>query len=249
MELLPWVISRNPFSIWTSSARRRRTEWEIISIHSMIFNTAFYEVLNPRGLHVSCAFVFVGNKPHSNCTQRHFTFNDPRTRYSMRRCDPRIHFALNCAARSCPQIAIYSSTNLEKALNMATTSYCNAEVDIILENAEVRLSKIFLWYKTDFGRSETEVLRWVAGGSSLLITVASRLDGSPSISTSRNNRCWKPYWIDKARKMVYGCLTWPTIGCWIITMRPCLNSIRVPVRRASSSREAIFLWTMQPITE
>ncbi|CAF0945533.1 unnamed protein product [Adineta steineri] len=103
-----------------------------------------------------------GNKPHSNCTQRHFTFNDPRTRYSMRRCDPRIHFALNCGARSCPQIAIYSSTNLEKALNMATTSYCNAEVDIILENAEVRLSKLFLWYKNDFGRSETEVLRWIA---------------------------------------------------------------------------------------
>jgi hypothetical protein len=79
----------------------------------------------------------------------------------MRRCDPRIHFALNCGARSCPQIAIYSSTNLEKALNMATTSYCNAEVDILLENAEVRLSKLFLWYKNDFGRSETEVLRLI----------------------------------------------------------------------------------------
>ncbi len=106
-------------------------------------------------------FIFLGNKPHSNCTQRHFTFNDPRARYSMRRCDPRIHFVLNCGARSCPQIAIYSSTNLEKALNMATTSYCNAEVDIVLENAEVRLSKLFLWYKNDFGRSETEVLRLI----------------------------------------------------------------------------------------
>ena len=104
-------------------------------------------------------FSSLGNKPHSNCTQRHLTYNDPRTRYAMRRCDPRIHFALNCGARSCPQIAIYSSTNLEKALNMATTSYCNAEVDIILENAEVRLSKVFLWYKNDFGRSEAEVLR------------------------------------------------------------------------------------------
>jgi hypothetical protein len=80
----------------------------------------------------------------------------------MRRCDPRIHFALNSGARSGPQIAIYSSTNLEKALNMATTSYCNAEVDILLENAEIRLSKLFLWYKNDFGRSETEVLRFIS---------------------------------------------------------------------------------------
>jgi hypothetical protein len=79
----------------------------------------------------------------------------------MRRCDPRIHFALNCGARSCPQIAIYSSTNLEKALNMATTSYCNSEIDIIPENTEICLSKLFLWYRNDFGRSETEVLRFV----------------------------------------------------------------------------------------
>ncbi|CAF0892229.1 unnamed protein product [Adineta steineri] len=103
-----------------------------------------------------------GNKPHSNCTQRHFTYNDPRARYSMRRCDPRIHFALNCGARSCPQISIYSSTNLEKALNMSTTSYCNSEIDLIPENAEIHLSKLFLWYKNDFGRTDAEVLRWIA---------------------------------------------------------------------------------------
>ncbi|CAF2450637.1 unnamed protein product [Rotaria sp. Silwood2] len=102
-----------------------------------------------------------GNKPHSYCTQRHFTFNDPRAKYSMRRCDPRIHFTINRGARSCPQIAIYSSTNIEKALNMATTSYCNSEVDIIPENNEIRLPKLFLWYRNDFGRSENDVLRWI----------------------------------------------------------------------------------------
>ncbi|CAF4514885.1 unnamed protein product, partial [Rotaria magnacalcarata] len=66
---------------------------------------------------------------------------------------------LNCGARSCPQISIYSSSNIEKALNMATTSYCNSEIDIILENCEIRLSKLFLWYRNDFGRSEIDVLR------------------------------------------------------------------------------------------
>lgn len=77
----------------------------------------------------------------------------------MRRCDPRIHFSLNFGARSCPQINIYSSSNIEKALNVATASYCNSDIDIILENNEVRLSKLFLWYKNDFGRSEIDVLR------------------------------------------------------------------------------------------
>ncbi len=77
----------------------------------------------------------------------------------MRRCDPRIHFALNCGARSSPQIAIYSSTNLEKALNMATASYCNSEIDVSPDSTEILLSKLFLWYRSYFGRSETEVLR------------------------------------------------------------------------------------------
>ncbi len=77
----------------------------------------------------------------------------------MRRCDPRIHFALNCGARSSPQIAIYSSTNLEKTLNMATASYCNSEINVLPHNNEIILSKLFLWYKNDFGRTDTEVLR------------------------------------------------------------------------------------------
>jgi hypothetical protein len=87
----------------------------------------------------------------------------------MRRCDPRIHFALNCGARSCPQIAIFSSTNIEKALNMATTSYCNSEVDILPEQSEVHLSKLFLWYRNDFCRTDTEVLRLIKSSLHILI--------------------------------------------------------------------------------
>ncbi len=79
----------------------------------------------------------------------------------MRRCDPRIHFALNYGARSCPQIAIYSSANLEKTLNMATSSYCNSESIILPNQTEIIISKLFLWYKNDFGRSDTEVLRLI----------------------------------------------------------------------------------------
>ena len=33
------------------------------------------------------------------------------------------------------------------------------EIDVIPANAEIRLSKLFLWYRNDFGRTETEVLR------------------------------------------------------------------------------------------
>ena len=42
---------------------------------------------------------------------------------------------------------------------MATSSYCNSEVEI--DKNQVSLSKLFLWYRNDFGRSDIEVLRWI----------------------------------------------------------------------------------------
>ena len=154
------MISLNQSSISINSRKQHRTKSVLMFIPSTISSMASFEVsefsvcLSPHW-HIPLP----GNKPHSNCTQRHFTFNDPRAKYAMRRCDPRIHFALNCAARSSPSIVIYSSTNLEKTLNMVTSSHCNMEIDVELDNAQVHLSKLFLWYRSDFGRSDLEVLR------------------------------------------------------------------------------------------
>lgn len=156
-----WLSSRNLCSIWINSGKRRRTKSVRISSAWTIFSTEFCVVSGgvTPGTDLTSSRSILGNKPHSNCTQRHFTFNDPRTKYSMRRCDPRIHFVINCGARSSPQITIYSSSHLEKALNMATTSYCNTEVEIDMEKNEVFLPKLFLWYRNDFGRSDCDVLR------------------------------------------------------------------------------------------
>ena len=37
--------------------------------------------------------------------------------------DPRIHFALNCGATSCPPIRVYSSANLDYQLDRAAASF------------------------------------------------------------------------------------------------------------------------------
>ena len=37
--------------------------------------------------------------------------------------DPRIRFALNCGATSCPPIRVYASPNLNSQLDRATTSF------------------------------------------------------------------------------------------------------------------------------
>ncbi len=104
-----------------------------------------------------CAFdieygVLRANAPHPAIPGPHFGAHDPRRRYSLERLDPRIHFALVCAARSCPPIAVYDVTRMDGQLEAATRTFINnGGVEIDRASGEVRLSQIFQWYATDFG--------------------------------------------------------------------------------------------------
>jgi hypothetical protein len=65
--------------------------------------------------------------------------------------DARIHFALNCGAASCPPIAAYSTADLDEELALASRSYLEIEVDYDLDAGVVRVPRLFLWYRGDFG--------------------------------------------------------------------------------------------------
>mmetsp|Transcript_24250 Transcript_24250/g.33928 ORF Transcript_24250/g.33928 Transcript_24250/m.33928 type:complete len:256 (+) Transcript_24250:1018-1785(+) len=82
--------------------------------------------------------------------------------------DARIHFALNCGAKSCPAIRVYTGDSLEMGLQSATEAFCvdESNVDVDLDNNALRLSKIFQWYRTDFGSDEelAELLREAVTG-------------------------------------------------------------------------------------
>jgi len=49
-------------------------------------------------------------------------------RHRLRDCDPRIHFALNCGAESCPAIRAYEPQRIADQLNLATRSYLETTV-------------------------------------------------------------------------------------------------------------------------
>lgn len=104
--------------------------------------------------------VLRGNKPHPSASSPQFAGDDPRVVMSLKSCDPRIHFALVCGAKSCPAIQVYSDKNVESALDRAAESFCQQEV--VFCNRGVALSKIFQWYSCDFGSTEREVLQWTS---------------------------------------------------------------------------------------
>lgn len=72
-------------------------------------------------------------------------------RYRLAECDPRIHFALNCGAESCPAIRAYEPERIDAQLDRATQSYLYATVDYDSEAGVVRVPRVFLWFRGDFG--------------------------------------------------------------------------------------------------
>ncbi|MCB9280519.1 MAG: DUF547 domain-containing protein [Lewinellaceae bacterium] len=72
-------------------------------------------------------------------------------RLAVARIDPRIHFALNCGARSCPPIAFYSPDKLDGQLDLAARSFLESETDLYPEKKEAHTTRLLLWYQGDFG--------------------------------------------------------------------------------------------------
>ena len=68
--------------------------------------------------------------------------------------DPRIHFAINCASISCPNLSnsAYFSANLDNQLSESTRNFLKNKNSITTN--EIQISKIFLWFKKDFGNDE-----------------------------------------------------------------------------------------------
>lgn len=68
--------------------------------------------------------------------------------------EPRIHFALNCGARSCPalQNRPFRAETLEKQLDDGARAFLKRSdaLSVDLQTGDVKLSKIFEWFEQDF---------------------------------------------------------------------------------------------------
>jgi hypothetical protein len=65
--------------------------------------------------------------------------------------DPRIHFALNCGAASCPPILAYTAAEVDDQLDEATRSFLEQSSTYDSGDGEVTVTRLFLYYRGDFG--------------------------------------------------------------------------------------------------
>lgn len=66
--------------------------------------------------------------------------------------EPRIHFAINCASKSCPKLlnVAFTSKNVDKLLDKVTRKFISNPEKNNIKEQRIQLSKIFQWYKSDF---------------------------------------------------------------------------------------------------
>jgi hypothetical protein len=96
-----------------------------------------------------------GNKRKHLLSRKPFRRNDERIGFILESVDPRMHFALVCGSNSCPPIDVYDEEQIGAQLDLVSEAFINSdEVIIDREKGQVRLSRIFKWYKDDFGGSE-----------------------------------------------------------------------------------------------
>ena len=92
--------------------------------------------------------------------RRRLRGDDARLAWAVRKVDPRIHFALVCASRTCPPIEAYDRLRIDQQLDEAAQTFINATTR--LHRDELHVCEIFRWYRTDFGAAPDAIPRLVA---------------------------------------------------------------------------------------
>lgn len=67
--------------------------------------------------------------------------------------DGRIHFAVNCAAKSCPPLMnkAWTASNVNSNMEKMTKTFVNNTAFNTISAKKIKISKIFEWYAVDFG--------------------------------------------------------------------------------------------------
>lgn len=83
--------------------------------------------------------------------------------------DPRIHFAIVCGSKGCPDLSseLYRPESLDEQLDEAGRRYLSQPKGLVVENVDtdrpvVKLSKIVEWFGGDFGETRALQLRALA---------------------------------------------------------------------------------------
>lgn len=123
----------------------RRSVWEVPDFFARAACRAGDAVLSADDIEHG---VLRGNRPSPLAGAPPFARDDARLAHVIVPMDPRIHFAINCGARSCPAVRTYDAERLDEQLHAVTRVFVGAEVTV--EDDALVGSEIFEWFRADF---------------------------------------------------------------------------------------------------
>jgi hypothetical protein len=171
-----WIDVYNVLSQHAGRGRRSNRIWDVLELYRTEYQIA--------GVRLSLDDIEHGllrdGAPHPSIRWAKMDPADPRRRLAVR-LDPRVHFALNCGALSCPVIRRYRGTDLDEALEAATKTFLAAETHVDEAAGVIETSKLLSWYARDFG-----------GREGVIALLARALDRQPSQLHKMSIR-YKPY--------------------------------------------------------
>jgi hypothetical protein len=92
--------------------------------------------------------------------------------------EPRIHFALVCAAVSCPKLRneAYYPDRLDEQLTSAATDFlADPDKNIIEDEKRIKISKLFNWYGGDFTK-ESDLVSYLSMYTDIPISNKTKID-------------------------------------------------------------------------
>lgn len=136
------LLSRNP-SLFDSKRRFFGTERLTVAGRDLSLNDVEHGILRRSQFVLGGGYV---PTPFPGDFERRFRVDE---------LEPRIHFALNCGAVSCPCVAAYTPETLDETLDDVTRSYLERTVEYEpggwLWDGVASIPRLFLWYRGDFG--------------------------------------------------------------------------------------------------
>lgn len=106
--------------------------------------------------------------------------------------EPLIHFGLVCAAKSCPPLVptLYTAGNVRSLLRKNTVAYLGDRTQnrFVEESNTLELSKIFDWYREDFGGNDAGIIAFVKEHAPS--SMKEQLEGAGSITLAFREYDW-----------------------------------------------------------
>jgi hypothetical protein len=141
-----WIDVYNVLSCHANRGRYSTRIWDVLEVYR-----TSYEIAGARYTLDDIEHGLLRNgAPNPASPWTRMDASDPRKRFAVS-LDPRIHFALNCGAYSCPPVRNYRGKNIDEALELAANGFLAAASRIDEAKGVIETSKLLLWYERDFG--------------------------------------------------------------------------------------------------